>query len=250
MFGRDFSRRAVAAILVLWAGLHALDAQAAGDSWPAPALASLLAAKADIACLGWSRKGACAVLEIQGAGGRGGYYVCFTLMDAVEDKEIFKKAVHIDDVQPASDAPSDVAVAMCGTREGSAFAEECRSRGIERSAVVSLAAFPLSYKGSRVDVRMVAAPSAKTPGASQLEDQGRGAEMLDIDLVASRAGKGAKTFSTLEAVAVSAYGIEGCYPSPYEGRILVVCKLTSPGFEGEPNVMRVFSGCSLDVGFR
>lgn len=45
------------------------------------------------------------------------------------------------------------------------------------------------------------------------------------------------------------YDVLGCFLSPFEGRILVVYSLFSPGFEGSTTSSRGFSGCSLDVGY-
>jgi hypothetical protein len=244
----------LAMALAFASGLGALAALSAEDSWIQPIVASVLSGKSDDPrCLGWSKKGACAIVETEDAGERGGCYVHFLLIDAVEDRKIYDQAVHTDDIRPASDSPGDIAAAMCATEEGREFADRCLDYGIDRSGGPALAGFPLAYKGSTVEVRMIATPnSAGEDAAADAESPEEAARLRapDIAVVASRSGRGKKTLTTISGVPATSFEVEGYYLSPYEGRILVVYSLSTRGFEGETNTQTDFSGCSLDVGYR
>lgn len=241
-------------VLAFVSGMGGLSALSAEDSWIQSFVASLLSSKSDDPrCLGWSRKGACAIVETEDAGERGGYYVHFLLIDAVEDQEIYSEAVHTDDIVPASDNPGDIAAAICATKQGEEFANRCLDYGIDRSGGPALAPFPLAYKGSKIDVKMVASPnSAGEDALADAESPEEEARLRapDIALVASRSGKGKKTLTTISGVPATSFEVEGYYLSPYEGRILVVYSLSTRGFEGETNTQTDFSGCSLEVGYR
>jgi hypothetical protein len=245
--------KAAAMALALSSGMCALPALSAEGSWMQGFVASMLSAKSDLRCLGWSKKGACAIVETVDAGERGGYYLRFLLLDAVEDQAIYDQSVHTDDISPASDNPGDVAAAMCATAEGADFSERCLDYGIDRSGGPALAGFPLAYKGSKIDVSMVASPnSAGEAAAADAESPEEAARLKapDIAVIASRSGKGKKTLTTITGVPATSFEVEGYYLSPYEGRILVVYSLSTRGFEGETNTQTDFSGCSLEVGYR
>jgi hypothetical protein len=183
-------------------------------------------------------------------GMRGGYAVRFLLIDTVEDAELFDKQVWADEAGAASEDPGDIAQALGAGDTGTAFASTCRSSGIQPDTTLTTGQFPLVYKGSKVDVTIVAKPSAAALTETEQEDATRGAPKLDLQLVARRSGRGSKTVTTLKGVMASTYGVDGYMLSPWESRMLVVFSTTAPGFEGDMSTTLGFAGCHLEVGYR
>ena len=149
-----------------------------------------------------------------------------------------------------SDGPADIAAALCAGETGTAFANECGSRGIDPAGGSAMKQFPLSYKGSRVSVTMAAKTSTAALTDAEEENAARGAKKLDLQIVARRPGKGSKMVTTLNAVMASSYQVDGYLLSPFEARMLVIFETSARGFEGDMSTTLRFTGCHLELGFK
>jgi hypothetical protein len=181
--------------------------------------------------LGWSRRGAAALLLPVDAGGRGGPVVRLLLVDAVGDKVLFDKTLWGDEYERLQESD-----------EALAFIEACYNQGMQPADIGAggMRAFPLTFEASRIT-----AAADNTPG----KDNDAGFHALDYRVTVTSSARGTKTIASRHLDQAWQAEIEGYFLSPFEPRILVVYTVSEPGFEGERPKTYYVSGCHLRVGF-
>jgi len=247
-FGRGHPALALSLVLALGGSAQVF---AADSSWLAKPMGELLVGEADLACLGWSRSGACALLERLDSGERGGYALRLLLLDSVEDTGLFKQDLWSDELGLDSDDPEALAEGFAAGETGMAFAAACARSMVEvGSGDGGISTFPLAYKGSSFSAALKSAASRTAPSESEAAAMELGASKLDLLLTVRREGRGSKTVSSLRGVMASGLGVDGYFKSPFEPRILVVFETRSPGFEGDEARSLRYAGCQLEAGFK
>ena len=192
--------------------------------------------------LGWSRRGAAALLVPVDGGGRGGPVVRLLLVDAVGDKVLFDKTLWGDEYD-LSYADSGLMVRnMEESDDALTFIEACYDQGMQPADIGAggMSAFPLSFENSQIT-----ASADNTPG----KDNDAGFHALDYRVTVASSARGKKTIAERHADQAWQAEVEGYFLSPFEPRILVVYTVSEPGFEGERPKTYYVSGCHLRVGF-
>ena len=246
--GRGHPALALSLVLALGGSAQGF---ATDSSWLAKPLVALLGGEADLACLGWAKTGACALVEKLDSGERGGYALRLLLLDSVEDTGLFKQDLWSDELGLDSDDPEALAEGFAAGEAGMAFAAACARAKVEvGSGEGGISSFPLAYKGSSFTAALKSAVSKAAPSESETAAMELGARKLDLQLTVRREGRGSKTISALRGVMASGMGVDGYFKSPFEPRILVAFETRSPGFEGDEARSLRYAGCQLEAGFK
>ncbi len=186
----------------------------------------------EITPLGWSREGAFAYIETEYVEGRGGVLFTYVVLDAVNDRVLWR----YEDDWPDS---GDVELQVSMMKIEALLEAQLRHYGIIREAGIGLLGFPLREEGVQYTPKIALEKKAEN-------DPFLG-DIRSVSVYMHRDGSKKRIYHRNDPGALS-YWIAGYFKSPFEPRILVAIGEERWGFEGTEGHF-VFSGCSLQHGF-
>ena len=186
----------------------------------------------EITPLGWSRDGAFAYIETEYVEGRGGVLFAYVVLDAVNDRVLWR----YEDDWPDS---GDVELRVSMMKIGELLKAQLGRYGIIREEGVALQKFPLREAGMRFAPEIVL--------EKKVENDPFLGDIRSVSVYIYR-DRVKKRIYYRKDPGVLSYWIAGYFKSPFEPRILVAIGEERWGFEGTEGHF-VFSGCSLQRGF-
>jgi hypothetical protein len=187
---------------------------------------------------GWSAKGSFAWLSARFVDGRGGTEYTFVVYDAVQDIVTWKLT---DDSFQWPDGTED-SPTVAWTRNKAAVTRALTDAGIVQAKSIPVVAFPLSVPADRYTADLAPSLTPDTEEADSNHVQG-------YTLTLTSRVRGSKVVTQQSGLTAMNAVVEGCIPSPWEPRILVVVGEVKRAFEGAEVDLR-FYGAHLALGFR